>query len=1001
MSGGASAADLAALIAAIQSSFDHNATFENATHATNATPAEPPPPAAAVTADHWILALSLGSAGLVVVALVAGLAVAVYKWKQAVEADPDKAAKESKKSLKEHWPEGVQFHKHRCTKCCTWRTGLRIGFAWLAYGIAGFADFWFEPEFPDWFQQDMPVNATNATAAMAGGRNLTTHYEERGYPELAHHAHIHIDPTLPQFKQINATEGWWRVWFNTRNFYVWYDVTAPCGIPMGELLHFWPDECHYGPAGQAPDGRHCLDLVFSCDGDSWAHNLLWQGGGCFLLTMFGVAWLHPHYTSGYISGVAGCFGLLNWHELAAAGRREDPSTPDLWLGLLGITLGSAAGLCMAPCLHRFFRYHVFCLCRTADKGETARLDDCIKKWCRPCCRKRKISPDDFETDAGAKAARESAEADAAEAAADIEQAEAEAAAAAHRKEAEEAEAAAAAARSELKDVEVAKEALAKLESALAVAMEEGRSDPGHFEKIAILEQEVLEAKEILAKELREADSTVAVAEKEAAEAEAAREVAEREAAEAEAAAAVAVAERAEANEQNEQVAELGRFRALFDRIDRDGDGELSLDELRAEFSRLHGVDIGEDEVKRMFEVADVDHDGEIGFNEFVAVMRHAQTTAAQGLDGTANQKYRRWFDRADRGKKGYLTASDLRLLFKKLLKKRLSLEEVQQMLAAADTDVDFAMRGDGKISYQEFARVIEHHMGKANGGVTPESSKGSSIGAMDLLADEPFEPVGPEAAAAQAAMEEAAAEEQRAAERDERRKVAGVQLQRLQAELATLTAELLDKNSAEQEPPCDAVKDRLALAPLPAAPLQRLPPLMMPTMRRENRKVVMEDYMQSATGEIEKRLAKRLALLEPVKLVEDEASAETVASAASEMMAELADEANDASSPDGRQTDNSKALAAEEQQLRQALERYEQYYGVDHPVCGKICLTLARVYAKIPGQLPTAMSYRQRAAEIERKAGGGGGRPESPEVPGKSGPPRRWGDGNGSFVEGM
>eukprot|EP00301_Raphidiophrys_heterophryoidea_P005165 c12197_g2_i2.p1 GENE.c12197_g2_i2~~c12197_g2_i2.p1 ORF type:complete len:714 (-),score=241.45 c12197_g2_i2:282-2423(-) len=70
-------------------------------------------------------------------------------------------------------------------------------------------------------------------------------------------------------------------------------------------------------------------------------------------------------------------------------------------------------------------------------------------------------------------------------------------------------------------------------------------------------------------------------------------------------------------------AEIKRYRAMFDAIDKDQSGSISVKEL------LDGMD--EDEAREFLEAANIDEDGELTFDHFLALMAHSSHANARAL----------------------------------------------------------------------------------------------------------------------------------------------------------------------------------------------------------------------------------------------------------------------------------------------------------------------------------------------------------------------------------
>mgnify|MGYP006120994935 CR=1 FL=1 len=71
----------------------------------------------------------------------------------------------------------------------------------------------------------------------------------------------------------------------------------------------------------------------------------------------------------------------------------------------------------------------------------------------------------------------------------------------------------------------------------------------------------------------------------------------------------------EADKKNEEEI-LADLKAAFFRIDDDGSGIISPDELKDALKKL-GEDLTDEEIEELVEAADLDGDGQIQFDEFV------------------------------------------------------------------------------------------------------------------------------------------------------------------------------------------------------------------------------------------------------------------------------------------------------------------------------------------------------------------------------------------------
>ncbi|XP_053112231.1 calmodulin-like protein 3 [Hemicordylus capensis] len=124
------------------------------------------------------------------------------------------------------------------------------------------------------------------------------------------------------------------------------------------------------------------------------------------------------------------------------------------------------------------------------------------------------------------------------------------------------------------------------------------------------------------------------------------------------------------------------IREAFRVFDKDGNGYISAAELRHVMTNL-GEKLTNEEVDEMIKEADVDRDGRVNYEEFVRTFSHFDT------DGD-----------------GFITRKELGTAMRSLehvlvhLGEVFTDEKLDEMIKAADTD------GDGKVSFQEFVRMV-------------------------------------------------------------------------------------------------------------------------------------------------------------------------------------------------------------------------------------------------------------------------------------------------------
>jgi len=140
---------------------------------------------------------------------------------------------------------------------------------------------------------------------------------------------------------------------------------------------------------------------------------------------------------------------------------------------------------------------------------------------------------------------------------------------------------------------------------------------------------------------------------------------------------------------------------LFDELDVDASGSVSMDELVSGLDRL-GYDVEGEELEQLMTKVDSNKDGSLQLPEFVAGM----------MDWPTLQKDDRWgfwvdraFDKLDRNGDGYLALDSLEVLISDIGglgddEEPERITEARRMLREADQN------GDGKVSREEFADLL-------------------------------------------------------------------------------------------------------------------------------------------------------------------------------------------------------------------------------------------------------------------------------------------------------
>ncbi|KAG5064284.1 hypothetical protein JHK85_005467 [Glycine max] len=133
-------------------------------------------------------------------------------------------------------------------------------------------------------------------------------------------------------------------------------------------------------------------------------------------------------------------------------------------------------------------------------------------------------------------------------------------------------------------------------------------------------------------------------------------------------------------------------RQIFNKFDKNGDGKISVTELKDMLAAL-GSKTTDEELKRMMEELDQNGDGFIDLKEF------ADFHCNGGAGKDDSKELRDAFDLYDVDKNGLISAKELHDVLRNLGEK-CSLGDCRRMISNVDAD------GDGNVNFEEFKKMM-------------------------------------------------------------------------------------------------------------------------------------------------------------------------------------------------------------------------------------------------------------------------------------------------------
>eukprot|EP00879_Flechtneria_rotunda_P004051 GHRR01004294.1.p1 GENE.GHRR01004294.1~~GHRR01004294.1.p1 ORF type:complete len:279 (+),score=107.43 GHRR01004294.1:1153-1989(+) len=138
--------------------------------------------------------------------------------------------------------------------------------------------------------------------------------------------------------------------------------------------------------------------------------------------------------------------------------------------------------------------------------------------------------------------------------------------------------------------------------------------------------------------------------------------------------------------------EIIGLKEMFHAMDKDGSGTITVDEMR-DGLRAKGSKIPESELQRIMENADVNGDGKVDYEEFLAATMHLGKLERE-------ENLYRAFQFFDKDGSGYITRDELRIALQQHGDAATVAEHIEEILYDVDKDKD------GRIDYEEFCTMM-------------------------------------------------------------------------------------------------------------------------------------------------------------------------------------------------------------------------------------------------------------------------------------------------------
>mmetsp|Transcript_3537 Transcript_3537/g.10897 ORF Transcript_3537/g.10897 Transcript_3537/m.10897 type:complete len:197 (-) Transcript_3537:184-774(-) len=140
--------------------------------------------------------------------------------------------------------------------------------------------------------------------------------------------------------------------------------------------------------------------------------------------------------------------------------------------------------------------------------------------------------------------------------------------------------------------------------------------------------------------------------------------------------------------------EIAEYREIFNLVDRDGGGSISNEEL-GELMDTLGICATQDEIDLMIQEIDEDSNGEIDFDEFVAVM-----SRKVNADYTPEQVRNAFRLFEDRDRPGHIHPSKLSEILNEHCKATMTRDQISDLVRHLETD------SNGYFNYADYIKIM-------------------------------------------------------------------------------------------------------------------------------------------------------------------------------------------------------------------------------------------------------------------------------------------------------